>query len=68
VPDYRRAWYPVGSWFFAVNLLHRRVTIWSREIELLRAVVTDVRRRHPFHMHRRVVARPHAMHMFRRSH
>ena len=58
--DYRRAWHPGGTWFFTVNLLQRRGNdLLAREIELLRAVVTDVRRRHPFHIHGWVVLPDH---------
>jgi putative transposase len=52
MPDYRRAWHPGGTWFFTVNLLERRGNdLLVREIGLLRRIVADVRRRHPFHIH-----------------
>jgi putative transposase len=58
--DYRRAWCPGGTWFFTVNLLQRRGNDQlTREIELLRAVVTNVRRRHPFRIHAWVVLPDH---------
>ena len=58
--DYRRAWHPGGTWFFTVNLLQRRDNdLLTREIELLRAVVSDVRHRHPFRIHAWVVLPDH---------
>ena len=40
MPDYRRAWHPGGTYFFAVNLLQREGNnLLTRHIELLRAVV-----------------------------
>ncbi|HEY5972854.1 MAG TPA: transposase [Pseudoxanthomonas sp.] len=50
--SYRRAWHPGGTYFFTVVLHHRRGNdLLTREIDLPRAVVADVRRRHPFHIH-----------------
>ncbi len=58
--DYRRAWHPGGTYFFTVNLLQRRGNdLLTREITLLRAVVADVRRRHPFRIHGWVVLPDH---------
>jgi putative transposase len=60
MPDYRRAWLPGGTYFFTVNLLRRRGNdLLTRHIDVLRAVVIDVRRRHPFVIHARVVLPDH---------
>lgn len=58
--DYRRAWHPGGTYFFTVNLLQRRGNdLLIHHIELLRRVVADVRRRHPFKIHGWVVLPEH---------
>ena len=58
--DYRRAWHPGGIYFFTINLLQRRGNdLLTREIALLRAVVADVRCRHPFRIHGWVVLPDH---------
>jgi putative transposase len=58
--DYRRAWCPGGTYFFTVNLLRRNGNdLLVREIARLRAVVADVRRRHPFRIHAWVVLPDH---------
>jgi len=58
--DYRRAWHPGGTYFFTVNLLQRQGNdLLVRHIELLRRVVADVRRRHPFKIHGWVVLPEH---------
>ena len=60
MPDYRRAWRPGGTYFFTVNLLQRRGNdLLTRRIDLLRAVVSVVRKRHPFHIHGWVVLPDH---------
>jgi REP element-mobilizing transposase RayT len=48
VPSYRRNFLPGGSFFFTVNLAERRSRLLVDNVELLRAVFRDVRRRHPF--------------------
>ncbi|MCB5195432.1 REP-associated tyrosine transposase [Deefgea salmonis] len=49
MPNYRRAFVAGGTWFFTVNLLQRRGNdLLVREIETLRHVVWQVRKRHPF--------------------
>jgi putative transposase len=58
--DYRRAWRPDGTYFFTVNLLQRQGNdLLIRHIDLLRRVVADVRRRHPFKIHGWVVLPEH---------
>ena len=58
--DYRRAWFPGGTYFFTVNLLQRRGNdLLTREIDLLRTVVAGVRSRHPFRIHGWVVLPDH---------
>jgi putative transposase len=58
--NYRRVWRPGGTYFFTVNLLQRRGNdLLTREIRLLRDVVADVRRRHPFRIHAWVVLPDH---------
>ena len=59
MPNYRRFRHPGGTWFFTVNLLDRRGDLLVREIELLRAVIADVRRRHRFVIHAWVVLPDH---------
>ena len=60
MPDYRRAWHPVETYFFTVNLLQRQGNdLLTRHIELLRAVVKSVRQRHPFKIHGWVVLPEH---------
>lgn len=58
--DYRRAWHPGGSWFFTVNLLHRRNnTLLVEHIDCLRNAVRVVKNRHPFTIHAWVVLPEH---------
>jgi len=58
--DYRRAWHPGGTYFFTVNLLQRHGNdLLTRHIGLLRRVVAEVRRRHPFKIHGWVVLPDH---------
>ena len=60
MPNYRRLWHPGGTYFFTVTLLQRRNNdLFTREIDLLRTVVADVRRRHPFRIHGWVVLPDH---------
>ncbi len=60
MPDYRRAFCPGGTFFFTVNLLQRRNNpLLTRHVETLRAVVREVRRKHPFHIHGWVVLPEH---------
>jgi REP-associated tyrosine transposase len=48
MPNYRRAFVPGGSWFFAVNLLERRQTLLVDHIAILREAVATTRQNHPF--------------------
>ncbi len=60
MPDYRRAWHPGGTWFFTVNALERHGNdLLTRHVDLLREVVHEVRRRHPFAIHGWVVLPEH---------
>ena len=60
MPDYRRAWYPGGTYFFTVNTLQRHGNdLLTRHIGLLRNVLQEVRRRHPFTIHAWVVLPEH---------
>ena len=60
MPDYLRAWRPGGTFFFTVNLLQRQDNdLLTRHIEVLRRVVRDVKRRHPFVIHGWVVLPEH---------
>ncbi|MCP3385243.1 MULTISPECIES: transposase [unclassified Bradyrhizobium] len=46
--SYRRNFVPGGSFFFTVNLLDRRQSLLTANIDLLRAAFREVRQRHPF--------------------
>ncbi|MEW5756234.1 MAG: transposase [Pseudomonadota bacterium] len=60
MPNYRRAWYPGGTYFFTVNLLQRQGSdLLVRRIDNLRAVVRSVQIRHPFVIHGWVVLPEH---------
>jgi putative transposase len=48
MPNYRRAWVPGACWFFTANLLDRRRTLLTDEIEMLREAIRHTRQRHPF--------------------
>ncbi|GAB4061474.1 REP-associated tyrosine transposase [Uliginosibacterium sediminicola] len=60
MPNYLRAWRPGGTFFFTVNLLQRQGNdLLTRHIDVLRRVVMDVKRRHPFVIHAWVVLPEH---------
>jgi putative transposase len=60
MPDYRRARYPGGTYFFTLTLLRRRDNdLLTRHIERLREVVRTVRSQHPFDIHGWVVLPDH---------
>jgi len=60
MPDYRRTWYPGGTYFFTVNLLERHGNdLLTRHIALLRDAVRRVRLAHPFVIHGWVVLPEH---------
>ncbi len=48
MPNYRRAFVPVGCWFFNVNLLERRRTLLVDHIDTLRDAVAATRSKYPF--------------------
>jgi putative transposase len=48
MPNYRRAFVPGGCWFFTVNLLHRRSSLLTNEIDALRDATQWTRQRYPF--------------------
>ena len=58
--DYRRYWVPGGTYFFTVNANRRSRTVNLVErFGLLRAVVAEVKARHPFKLHAWVVLPDH---------
>jgi putative transposase len=58
--NYRRAWHQGGTYFFTVNLLARFDNdLLVRHIDVLRRVVAQVQRRHPFIIHAWVVLPEH---------
>ncbi len=58
--NWRRAWWPGGTWFFTVNLLERRNNrLLVEQIELLRQSVAKVQQAHPFAIHAWVVLPDH---------
>ena len=57
--NYRRAFVPGGCWFFTVNLLDRRGTLLTDEIEALREATRWTRQRYPFHIDAFVVLPDH---------
>ncbi len=60
MPNYRRAFYPGGTYLFTVNLLQRRNNdLLIKHINLLREVVATVRKSHPFDIHAWVVLPDH---------
>jgi len=60
MPDYRRVWHPGGTYFFTVNLLQRHGSdLLIRHIDILRNVVQQVRKHHPFRIHGWVVLPDH---------
>jgi putative transposase len=59
MPNYRRAFVPGGRWFFTANLLDRRSTLLTDEIEALRAAARRTRERYPFQIDALVVLPDH---------
>jgi putative transposase len=60
MPNYRRVWRQGGTYFFTVNLQNRtKNTILTDNINILRAVVAQVRIRYPFTIHAWVVLPEH---------
>lgn len=56
---YRRARLAGGSYFFTVNLSDRRRHLLVESVDLLRAAIRDVKRRHPFHIDAMVILPDH---------
>ena len=60
MPDYWRAWQPVGTNFFTVNLLQRHDNgLLIHHIEALRESIRWVKSRHPFVIHAWVILPEH---------
>ncbi|OQW41868.1 MAG: transposase [Proteobacteria bacterium SG_bin4] len=60
MPNYRRLWHPGGTYFFTVNLLQRHDNdLLVRHADLLRVVVSRVKKVHPFTIHGWVVLPEH---------
>ncbi len=60
MPNFRRAYVAGGTWFFTVNLLQRKNnSLLIQEIELLRKVVKQVKKRYPFYINAWVVLPEH---------
>jgi putative transposase len=60
MPNYTRAWCPGGTWFFTLNLAHRRDNdLLIRHIDPPREAVSRVRLERPFHIHAWVVLPDH---------
>src|SRR5262245_54674899 len=59
MPNYRRAFVPAGCWFFTANLLDRRGSLLTDEIEALREATRRTRERYPFHIDAFVVLPDH---------
>jgi putative transposase len=59
MPNYRRAFVSGGCWFFTINLLDRRSTLLTNQIEALREAVRRTRERYPFHINAFVVLPDH---------
>ena len=59
MPNYRRAFVPGGCWFFTANLLDRRSSLLTDQIEALREATRRARERHPFHIDAFVVLPDH---------
>jgi putative transposase len=57
--NYRRAFVPGGCWFFTANLLDRRSSLLTNEIEALREATRWTRERYPFHIDAVVVLPDH---------
>ncbi len=61
--NWRRAWWPGGTWFFTVNLLERRDNrLLVERIDLLRHSVAKVQQAHPSPSMHGGVARPPPLH------
>jgi putative transposase len=59
MPNYRRAFVPGGCWFFTVNLLDRRSTLLTDQVEDLREATRRTREQYSFHIDAFVVLPDH---------
>jgi putative transposase len=59
MPNFRRAFVPAGCWFLTANLLDRRSTLLTDQIEALREAARRTRERYPFHFDAFVVLPDH---------
>ena len=59
MPNYRRVFVPGGCWFFTANLLDRRETLLTDNIEALREATRWTQERYPFHIDAFVVLPEH---------
>ena len=59
MPEYRRPRVTGGTWFFTVTLADRRSRLLVEEVDLLRRIFGDVRRRRPFRVDAMVVLPDH---------
>jgi putative transposase len=59
MPNYRRLFVPGGCWFFTVNLLDRRTSLLTDNIDALRAATAWTMRRYPFRIEAFVVLPDH---------
>lgn len=59
MPNYRRAFVRGGCWFFTVNLLDRRSTLLTDQIDPLREAIRFTRRRYAFRIDAFVVLPDH---------
>jgi putative transposase len=59
MPNYRRAFISVASWFFTVNLFNRRRSLLVEHIGALREAVRETRLRFPFEIDAMVVLPDH---------
>jgi putative transposase len=59
MPNHRRARIPGGTWFFIINLLERRQTLFVDHIDALRSTIADTRRDDPFEIDAIVVLPDH---------
>ena len=58
--DYRRAWHQGGTYFFTINCLQRHNNdCLTKNIDLLREVISKVKKSHPFKIHAWVVLPEH---------
>jgi putative transposase len=56
---YRRANVAGGTYFFTVNLAERQRTLLVDQVDVLREVMREVKRRHPFHIDAMVILPDH---------